>query len=335
MTKRSSASHLVSIVTLLGALFATSPAFADAKSDAQALLDKGNDLVAHGDYLHALESFQSAYSIFPSPKILLNIGTTLRQLGRNAEALDAYDKYLGASDVDEAKKPEVEAIEKSLASKVGILQVEISDQRPPGSPPVGRVLIDAKPVGGRANAFDVRVDEGPHSVLVELGTGDDVKTVAKDAIVPGGKRATVHFDLRPDPVAETKIIHVRDDTSARDEERRRARSTRRIVGITSLSVGVAGFVVAGVTGGLVLHDKSVVGRDCPASLKGACTTQAGLDAAKQGRALLPVNAVGWAFGIVGVGVGIPLVVSSIEPGAPKKTATLVVGPGSLGVEGSF
>lgn len=335
MTRRSSPRTAAALIALFSALGATSSARADQKSDAQTLLDKGNEQVLHGDYLHALESFQSAYGVFPSPKILLNIGTTLRQLGRNAEALDAYDQYLAAPEADEAKKPEVRAIEKLLDAKVGVLHVEVVDTRPAGAPAVGRVLIDAKPAGGDAKTFDVRVDEGPHSVVVEIGVGDDAKTVAKDTAVPGGGEATVHVELRPEPKAETKIIHVHDDTSAADEDRRRARATRRVVGITFLSVGVAGAVIAGVTGGLVLHDKSVVARECPASLSGRCTTQAGVDAAKQGRVLLPVNALGWGLAIVGVGVGIPLVVSGIEPSAPKKSATLRIGPGSLGVEGSF
>ena len=73
--------------TLFGVSLLCSPVRADDASEREgrALFDKGNQRIKEGDFAGALEAFQSAYAKYPNVKILLNIGTTLRHLGRNVE----------------------------------------------------------------------------------------------------------------------------------------------------------------------------------------------------------------------------------------------------------
>ncbi len=67
---------------------------ASAKAKAQALLKDGLDLYDRGERTAALEKFQAAYAAFPSPKLLFNVGQANRDLGRRAEALDAFERFL-------------------------------------------------------------------------------------------------------------------------------------------------------------------------------------------------------------------------------------------------
>jgi len=69
---------LVCIVTA-----AASAQPADNKVDAQSLMQSGVKLLEAKDYLGALAVFKTAYERFPSTKILLNIGTTLKYLDRD------------------------------------------------------------------------------------------------------------------------------------------------------------------------------------------------------------------------------------------------------------
>lgn len=78
------------------------------KGDAKELMQLGVKLVKSQDYLGALAVFKDAYKRFPSAKILLNIGTTLKLLNRNADAANAYQRYLDSTDADAAKAPEVQ-----------------------------------------------------------------------------------------------------------------------------------------------------------------------------------------------------------------------------------
>src|SRR5690606_21175199 len=58
----------------------------------------------------------------------LNIGTTLRALGRTAEAANTYQRYLDASDTDATRKPEVARPLAELDRHVGILEISVSPE---------------------------------------------------------------------------------------------------------------------------------------------------------------------------------------------------------------
>jgi hypothetical protein len=114
---------------LLGSIAAAQPApppapAAGEKADARALMASGLKLYAAKDYLGALAVFKDAYDRFPSSKILLNVGTTLKALNRNAEAANAYQRYLDAADSDPAKRAVVEKELVELDSKVGVVEVK-------------------------------------------------------------------------------------------------------------------------------------------------------------------------------------------------------------------
>jgi hypothetical protein len=71
-------------------------------------------------------------------------------------------------------------------------------------------------------------------------------------------------------------------------------------------IGAVGAVTAIVTGIVLLRDKSVADEKC----KPVCVDQEGRDAVSTGRTLLPINAVAAGLGIVGLGVGAFLLVTS-------------------------
>lgn len=102
------------------------PAGDTTKTDAKALMASGLKLFQAKDYLGALAVFRDAYARFASPKILLNIATTLKQLNRNAEAANTYQRYLDAADTDPAKKADVSKVLAEIDTKVGILELTLS-----------------------------------------------------------------------------------------------------------------------------------------------------------------------------------------------------------------
>ncbi|MEZ4360434.1 MAG: hypothetical protein R3B48_09650 [Kofleriaceae bacterium] len=104
-----------------------------AKVDAKALVQSGVKLLRQKDYLGALVVFRDAYQRFPSVKLLLNIGTTLKLLGRDAEAANAYQRYLDAPDADRARAVEVKAELAKLDRRVGVVQIVVADEAPVGA----------------------------------------------------------------------------------------------------------------------------------------------------------------------------------------------------------
>ena len=90
--------HATSLLLFALLAQASDPATsAQAKSRAQVLLTEGSALYERGEFAEALEKFKEAYATFDSPKLLFNIGQANRDLGRPAEAVDAFEHFLVAA----------------------------------------------------------------------------------------------------------------------------------------------------------------------------------------------------------------------------------------------
>src|SRR5205823_2043183 len=136
------------------------PARADSQAEARTLMREGNRLLEAGDYRGALDMYQAAYARVPSVKILLNMGTALRQLGRNAEAANAYARYCNDPASDATRRAEVASLIAEIDRGVGRVLVQVNEA-------TARVSIDGKPVEGSATTRTVRVEPGTHVVGAE------------------------------------------------------------------------------------------------------------------------------------------------------------------------
>jgi hypothetical protein len=122
-------SRLVVVAALLGPMIGSAITLAQPagdKSDAAALMQSGVKLLEGKDYLGALAVFKNAYERFPSAKILLNIGTTLKLLGRDADAANIYQRYLDASDTDPKRRPEVDKLLDKIDAQVGRVEIKVT-----------------------------------------------------------------------------------------------------------------------------------------------------------------------------------------------------------------
>jgi hypothetical protein len=155
------------------------------KTDAQSLVLSGAKLIEAHDYLGALAVFKDAYARFPSSKILLNIGTAERLLGRNAEAANHYQRYADAPDADPAKAKNAREALVELDKLVGHLDLAIT-------PTDAEVQVNDDEWLPAALLKEARVEAGPFTVRVRK-TG--FQTTAKSAAVEVGQRANVEITL--------------------------------------------------------------------------------------------------------------------------------------------
>ena len=185
---------LVSVLLVLLAQVA-SPPVADpvAKAKAQAVLKEGTALYERGDFAAALDRFETAYGIFPSPKLQFNIGQADRSLGRPLEAVEAFEKFLAQVPdaapelLSEARQSVVE-----LRGKLGQLNIECAT-------PGAEVAMDGKSVGKTPLAQPVWTTPGRHQVTTrQPGYGPAVVNVT------AGQIQTVSLEPRwlPSPATE-------------------------------------------------------------------------------------------------------------------------------------
>jgi hypothetical protein len=141
------------------------------------LFKDGNALLDAGRYEDALAKFEAAYAAWANPKILLNLATTLRALERNADALQAYQRYSKEAQPSPERKAEVDAICSELLGRVATLRL--------GATADGQsVTLDGKPLDA-ALPSALYLEPGDH-VLVSVSAGGE--QALRFAVQPGEAR---------------------------------------------------------------------------------------------------------------------------------------------------
>ena len=176
------------------------------RAEAATLQKEGSELVKKKDFAGALAKFRAGYAKFASPKILKNIGSTLAELGRAADAANAYQRWLDDPGADSAQRATVQQALAALDPKVGVVQV--------GGLPVGtEVQIEPSRPGwlddagepawlAPAQAARWRVPAGPFTVRARKPGFQPAEYSGK--VEAGGKIAvalTLVAEVKqPDPV---------------------------------------------------------------------------------------------------------------------------------------
>ncbi len=95
---RHSQAVLIMVVAVAVALIAARPAAAQSKLDqARKHFDQGEAYFKAGTWDKAIDEYGAAYALVPRPGLLFNIGLCYENLGKPAEAVDYYDRYLKAA----------------------------------------------------------------------------------------------------------------------------------------------------------------------------------------------------------------------------------------------
>lgn len=110
---------------------------------------------------HALATLLDTYAKRPDPKILLDIASALRELGRLAEAANMYQHYL--LEPAPVHSGEVKELLQSLDARLTILTVHVV-------PRGADLSIDAHPYVSVGSTLHMRVRPGPHLIRIRRGT---------------------------------------------------------------------------------------------------------------------------------------------------------------------
>lgn len=131
-----------------------------ARSEARTHLAEARRLFEAGDHAGSLRKLEAAYALVPSPKIMFSFGQTYRGLGRDPEALEAFERFVAeAKDVDPALHAEARQYIEELGRRVARIDVS--------SPTTGAdVLIDGHTRGVTPLAKAIVVAPGAHDVEV-------------------------------------------------------------------------------------------------------------------------------------------------------------------------
>jgi hypothetical protein len=313
--RRGASGAVLAAALCLGA----APCFADARADAQALLAEGNRAAAARDWSTALSRFEAAYRIFPSAKILLNQGTMLRALGRNADAANAYQSYLESSEADPRKKAEAEELLRDLDTRVARLRVEL------GAP--AAVRIDGRAVGD-GTTVSLRVEPGDHVLIAQPRTG---AAVERRFSARAGEMHTLEL-AAPPPPAPASSARAPGDAQAADRDQD-PRSTQRLLGFIGIGAGAAGAVAGSVLGVIAANKDSEASGYCVGD--GTRCSPEGTALGEDARSL----ALGSTLCFIGAGVlaagGLTLLLTAPGKESASARTELRIAPAGASLRGRF
>jgi hypothetical protein len=182
------------LLSLLAQASATTSA-PDAKARAQVTLKEGTQLYQQGAFADALDKFEQAYSVFPSPKLFFNIGRANRELGRPVDAVDAFEKFLSqALDAPPELLAEAKRSVQELAPKIGKLLIDCAVVD-------AEITVDGKQAGKAPLTDVVRVSPGRHQVTA---TSPQMIPAVETVDVAAGTVQTV--EIRPRTLAEAAPV---------------------------------------------------------------------------------------------------------------------------------
>jgi len=202
----------------------------DARERSRAAFKRGVAQLKANDYQGARASFELAYSLFPHPSILLNLGVARLKKGDPVLAEQDLVKFLS----DDAGSPpeELAAARDALAEargQIGTMRVQVT-------PISARVAVDKKPVEivRREAAGDLvaeaRVKAGAHAISVEA-----------DGYVPQSRDVSVL--ARRD--IDVKITLERKEGAAPTPSGEHS-DTRTFIGYSLAGLAVVGAIAGGV-----------------------------------------------------------------------------------------
>jgi hypothetical protein len=295
------------------------------KAAAQELFDEGRRLVEKGQYAEACPKFARSEELDPGGGTLLNLAACHEKLGRSATAWAEFNDALssairdGRADRQRYARKHIEALRGRLA------QVVVSVVQPtPGQ----QVRIDDVPLAQGAWGLPTPIDPGTHIID---STAPDRQAFRKTVTVAEGNQIAVEIEPlgAAGPAEAVAPLHAEGNESSRPSEPAAAQGraakptpaqvltspsgdsvasppSTRTLGFVVGGAGVAALGVGTYFGLRAISSWSDSNKGCPANV---CTPQGASDA-KNAKNAAVVSDVAFVGGLLAVGAGVVLVLSS-------------------------
>ena len=334
----------VSSLVLCTVLAASAPALAAGvdpanatpvqREQAQAHFLKGKASFDRNDLPAALEEFRASLEIVASPNARLYVARTLREMGRLVEAYAEFGRTAAEAKEKEredgryGKAAEAALAERaSIAPQIGFVQLKIKNATDATTVTVaGSPLIRA----GWSDPVPVK----PGEVEVEVVT-PGVLPIRKTLKMSAGQKTPLDIDAGVGGTGDASnpgkpLTPVDDHPTTNGHAGKGWMLPAAIAGGGVGVVGFAIFIGAGVASQNTYNDlkKQCGSSPCPSSLAGEVSS---------GKTQQAVANTGLVIGLIGLAAGATFLTLWLLPSkSPSQpSASLVIGPGSLGVAGTF
>lgn len=327
------------LISLFVAGALVSSAAAGAPRDpaaAELLFREARKALDAGRTEEACVKFAESQRLDPAAGTLINLAACEEKLGKLASAWEKWQQALRALPADDERRGPVSERAAALESKLPRLEIRLAEGAPAGT----KVVRDGLELGRASLGLALPVDPGAHEIEV-TAPGHEPKRIQ----VSLAEAENEALEVAPGPPLPEPVDAPGPASGPAPRPRAAAPPARdtaadgagqRTLGFVVGGVGVAGIVVGSVAGVLALQKKNEVDDDCSDTGSGLECGPSGLDAAAAGNTYATVSTVAFAVGVVGLGVGGWLVLSSSDS-RPSAAVGARAAPGGalIGVAGAF
>jgi PEGA domain len=160
------------------------------RARARQLKDEGAAALARGDAAAALSRFEEAYRIFPSPKLLYNVGLAQAGLARSAEALESFEAFLAGA-------PEAPADARAYAeSQIVLLRLRVATLTVNASVDGAEISADGRRLGVAPLGRAIHVPPGSHELTARL---EGYRAARASIVLAAGEVGSVLLTMAPLP----------------------------------------------------------------------------------------------------------------------------------------
>lgn len=278
---------------------------------------RARELYDENNFRGALVEMQRAYDLSGSAALLFDLGQIQYQLQEYPGALAAFTKYLASNkgEITPARIDEVQKDIERLKARIGSLRIR-------SNKPGAQILVDDVVVGTSPLAEPVLVGSGRHKIVA---TADGQTTPPKLVDVAGAESIEVILSLAEAGVAPSAM----PSTSVAPPVDKRGAGAA----VWAPWIITGGLAAATAVTGAIALSKS---HELTSDLATAGISRQQIDDARSGtKTMALVTDV--LFGTTVVAAGASLVLTLMNRRAPPNSGELTVhvGPGSVGLRGSF
>ena len=311
------------------------------RETARRLMDEGKERTHAGEKERALEAYQKAHDIMKVPTTGIALAKAQVSVGHLVEARDValevarMPRENGEPTIFEKARREAKELEAHIKPRIPTVRIIVKGG------PATRVSVDGGDVASLLLGEPVAMNPGKHSVVARNADGAE-----KRADVELGERDAKEVELTlPVPAPVTMVVAPPPERPRPDARHGEApaepgrTTTAKVLVFGGFGLAFAGLAVGGVTGALTLSKAGDVKTQCA---NGICdpAAKSDLDSASS---LATISTIG--FAVAGAGalcgvVGLLLPRTHVETSqtalqSGERRAAVWIGPGGMGVRGSF
>jgi hypothetical protein len=287
----------------------------DGRLQAETLFREGRRSAEAGDFDTACAKFAESQRLDPSTGTLLNLGDCEEHRGHLAESRNYYQSGLAQLGQSDPRVPHVKERLAGVEARMPHLTIRLHASAPPGTV----VTRDGLPVLPESFGVAVPVDPGVHALHV-TAPGHADRRVSIVLAEAESRDLTAQPGAPQQPTAPSGPANAPTHSA----ESVHAPTAVRTAGWVTGGAGAIGLVIAGLSGIVLLDERSTVHDHCPQP--NACDS-IGAAAVSANRTWLRVNTIAWIAGAAGVGVGAYLLITAPTPRVDVSLAAIGAGAG--------